>query len=159
MNIKQKLFFCLTLAAIAFCISPMHASAQAVVNQQNIRIPWSGCQMVGGFYFCSEYEAHIVARTILTPSGRYSGEYHFEVDHFRGVLADGTPVHISQSVNEKINADFDGAGGEYTYTNHLTAATKGSTDNFIISVTVHMTVNTNGELTATVENVTIEYRG
>jgi hypothetical protein len=162
MGIKIRLLFCLALVGVIFCFAfPVPSSAQATVISQNIRIPhtqnWT-IEGIGQYY--AEYEGHVVTRTTIAASGRTNWEYHFEVDHFEGILLDsGLRFHGSQSVNERLNYSSETGPGEYTLTQAFTAITQGSMDNYIVHMTIHTTVNANGEVTAEVQNMWMEFRG
>jgi hypothetical protein len=164
MNAKLRLSLLLLAIGIAIAwpclISPQSAFAQANVVTENFQIPYSQCGVIDGIGgYCAEYVAHIVAQTTITPGGRINVTYHQNIDQFQGYLIDsGLGFHGSQSVNGHEN--YSGAAPyNSSWTVAFTAITQGSKDNLIIITTIHITINANGEVTAYVENMRIEYRG
>jgi hypothetical protein len=163
MDAKLRLSVLLLIVGVAFAwpclISPQSASAQATVVSDNVQIAGSECGEIPGIGpYCAEYVAHIVYRTVITPSGRINGDFHQNLSHFEGILGNGLSFNGQAAVNGHENFSGDAPySGSYTY--EFTAVTQGSADNFIVSYTLHMTVNANGEVTAYIDNWRAEFRG
>jgi hypothetical protein len=103
---------------------------------------------------------HVLLHVTFTPTGGVTVKQHFQPQGATGVgLISGATY---QAVGETQETDTDNGPGpqfEFTFVNNFKMISHGTTPNYLVHDTVHVTVNNNGEVTAEVVNSSVECRG
>ena len=155
-NLKRTtIFFVLTVALGLFILTP--AQAKIYINTS---IPIDDI-----FYNeCTEEDVafsgdlHLLVGGNITPSGM--GHLNIHINN-QGVTGEGDITHDSYQVvgaaNLTINTDmYDGNPLVLNAVLHMQFVSQGSADNLRLSVHLHITVNANGDVTATLGEITTE---
>ncbi len=154
---KLQTRICLVLMAALLVSAPVYAE---VVT--NVSVPVT----IGVFVPCANGGAgegvllsgnlHILARVTVSESGNASIGIHFQPQGISGTGAvtgdkyQGTGVTLE---NININAPLPFSD---TFVNNFRIIGQGNGNNFLVHSTFHVTVNANGEVTATVANFSVE---
>jgi hypothetical protein len=103
---------------------------------------------------------HVLFHITFNAAGGVTVKEHFQPQGATGVgLISGATY---QAVGETQQTDTDNGPGpqfEFTFVNNFKMISKGTTANYLVHDTVHLTVNNNGEVTADVVNSSEECRG
>jgi hypothetical protein len=161
-SFRQPLHFALLVALIGAlsAASAGTASAQASAFTDNEFIPFSltvdGC----GDVIEVTGTLHVLMHVTFNPAGGATVKVHFQPQGATGVgLISGATY---QAVGETQETDTDNGPGpqfEFTFVNNFKIVSHGTTANFMVHDTIHVTVNNNGTATAEVINSSVECRG
>lgn len=100
-----------------------------------------------------EIRIHMVEHTTQTGGGNVHLAFHTNLS-FKGVGAvTGAKYSINHTSNQHINSNEDGASNE-TFTLHFNVVAQGKVPDIPFRVVGHVTVNANGEVTATTFKIT-----
>jgi len=150
------------LAAIVGTLTtyPRTISAQASEFTDNQFVPFSlmneGC---GDVMFVSG-TLHILTHVTLNASGGLTMKQHHQGQGVTGVgMVSGAQYQTTGVTQFTATDNGPGPQFEFTYIDNFHMISTGTTPNFDVHVTIHTTINNNGEVTATVENESIECRG
>jgi hypothetical protein len=151
------LLIAVPLAFLAFGVTP--AQASNVVNV-TIHVPAqveiSPC--VPGDVVNLSGDIHIVITTTLASSGNYRVNNHLS-SKLKGIsITTGTKYVNSTNSDEEwfAGAPFPAV---HTHTYDFLLVSKSGTDNYVLHMTMHETVNANGVPTATVDNFSMDCKG
>lgn len=160
------LFLAMTVAAVALtaCDNPTTAptrtaglapSAQVLTNETS-RGPVSGFNSCNGDVLSGTAQEHFVFAVTADGAGGTHGTVKLQLSN---VKATGSPSGASYVGNVTVSEAFNfTAGGAQTQTFNETQSTigQGQTPNEIIHFLLHVTVNANGDVTALVDNFSIQ---
>lgn len=105
-------------------------------------------------------ELSITAHTTIDGQGGIHSKFTLVPHNVRGTgLSSGITYKAVGGARSTFNADADFAPLAITSTSMFNLVSQGSSDNFQVRYTFHLTVNANGELTAVVDNFTLKCTG
>jgi hypothetical protein len=97
---------------------------------------------------------HVLFCTTLDGNGGFHTKYHFQP---QGVSGTGQTTGDKYQATGVTQREFNGkVGSEFTFVNNFRIIGQGPGNNFLVHQLVHVTVNANGEVTAFVDNSSIE---
>lgn len=138
----------------------MHALAKATTFTNNIQIPYYTIVFVscaaGGAGESVELSGtlHTLYKTTLDNKGGYHSKYHFQPQGVSGTGLTTGDKYMATGVTQDA---FNGhVGSEETYVNNFRIIGQGTGNNFLVHETFHVTINANGEVTAYVDNFSVE---
>ena len=150
------------LAAILFTLCAAQSEAvmaQATTTTTNLVLPLntvvSGCD---GQSVTLSGEIHIVTHVTNNPNGGILIKEHSNYQDVSGV---GQPITLTYRGVSSNNTVFNNSmpQSEFTVIDQVLLISQGPTDNLQIHVTMHFTINANGQTTAVVEEVRVECNG
>lgn len=133
--------------------------AQATTTTTNLTLPLnttvSGCD---GQLVTLSGEIHIVTHVTTDANG---GMHIVEHSNYQNVSGTGQPVPLTYRGVSSNNTIFNNSmpQSEFTVVDQVLLISEGSSDNLQIHVTMHFTINANGQTTAVVEEVRVECNG
>jgi len=138
------------------------ASARATVFTDNVQIPFDlfvfvpcAAGGVGEDVYLSG-TLHVLFRTTFDNVGGFHTTFHFQPQGISGTgLTTGDKY---QATGETQGTDNGKIGFESTFVNNFKIIGQGPGNNFLVHENFHFTVNANGEVTAFVDNFSIECR-
>ena len=135
------------------------ASAQATVVQTNTRVPidfFSANSCTGEEVIISG-EQHIVFHSTTSANGDSTARLHINF-HLQGTTPGGTTYNANETVN---GIEISHVNGQRTFQNvaQLNLVSQGSTDNLRGRTEIRTIVNSNGEVTSTTFEFTVECSG
>lgn len=147
----------LSLVGVVFTAA---AFAEATVVTTNVQIPYQ----VSVFVPCAVDGAgeivdlsgtlHVVFDTTLNNSGGFHTKAHFQPQGVTGIGRTSGDKYQATGVTQQ---NFNGnVGTQFTFVNNFRIIGQGPGNNFLVHQLVHITVNANGEVTAFVDNSSIE---
>ncbi len=155
---KRLMILALVLALIAFAAVP--AMAQAITYKTNEKIPidmwvYIPCAAGGaGEWVVLSGNLHVLSRTTLDGNGGFHNKSHYQP---QGISGEGmTTGDKYQGTGVTQWQDNGQVGYEYTYVNNFRIIGQGSGNNYLVHNIFHYTINANGEMTAYVDNVSVE---
>jgi hypothetical protein len=158
---KMWPLFALSLAALIFVGAQSVARAQATTVTSNASFPFTDTAVsCNGETVNISGKMHLLAHvTTDARSGRHM-LLQINTAGVKGVGALSGGEYVSSSTNNDNINDPDTAGGqsEYTTTTKFLLVGKGRLPDMFVKMTLHVTVNANGEAAAEVMNVTAECR-
>jgi hypothetical protein len=104
-------------------------------------------------------ELTLITRTTVDSNGTLHVAFTLVPSQVRGVGESGTGYKAVGGQREQFNVSLDEAPVTDTFTDIFNLISEGGTDNFSARTTFHITVNANGEVTASVLNIVEECRG
>src|SRR2546421_8861545 len=132
------------LAALvgALTMFPRTASAQASEFTDNEFVPFSfitlGC---GEFIFVSG-TLHVLTHVTIDSAGGIAIKVHFQPQGATGVgLTTGATYHATGVTQQTITDNGPGPQFEFTFVNNFRMISSGTTPNFDVHQTIHVTVN------------------
>lgn len=145
--IRGKLLVALFTAIALSLTLILSASAEAVTNTRQAFTFTQGSP-------CTQEEItftgeiHGIFRTTLDGSGGFHEVFHIQI-HAMGTGSTGTEYNFSDEITQQVNGKV---GLEVTSVNSFNIISKGSAPNLILFMQAHMTVNANGDVTASFDN-------
>lgn len=136
------------------------ALAKATTFTSNVQIPTT----ISVFVPCAAGGAgevvvlsgtlHVLFHTTIDDSGGIHGMYHYQP---QGISGTGLTTGDSyQATGETLGTIYSRVGGEVTDVNNFKIIGQGPGNNFLVHENFHFTVNANGEVTAFVDNFSVE---
>jgi hypothetical protein len=103
---------------------------------------------------------HVLIHETISDAGQAQFKFHFQPQGASGVgLTTGDTYRATGVTQQTTTVDLtDGAPLEFTFINNFRIIGRGRDNNLLVHLTVHITVNANGELTAEVVNTSAECR-
>lgn len=158
-----SLFIALAIAlSLIGMIGTTPALAKATVLTDNLQIPvnifaFVPCAAGGaGEWVDLNGPLHILFRTTIDDNGGFHSMVHFQP---QGISGTGLTTGDSYQATGETLETFNGkVGFEDTYVNNFKIIGQGPGNNFLVHNTIHFTVNANGEVTADVDNSSVECR-
>ncbi len=149
------------LLALAAAGAQTAARAQATTVTSNASFPFADAAVsCGGETVNISGNMHLLAHvTTDARSGRHVS-LQINTQAVKGVGAASGREYVSSATNNETLNDSDTTSGqsEYTTTTKFLLVGKGNVPDLLAKVTMHVTVNANGEVTAEVTNVVAECR-
>lgn len=150
------------LFVVALGLAPlMGQSARAEVTT-NVRVPLDTTVFVpcaadgAGEVVVLAGTLHLLVRVTLDPLGGVHAGMHSQMQGVSGFgMTTGALYRASGVTQDKFN---DNTGLEQTFIHNLRVVGQGSGNNFLVHELVHVTVNSNFEVTATVDNLASDCR-
>lgn len=138
----------------------------AVVVTQNDQIPFAlvafvPCANGGvGENVSVQGTLHVTSHLTVSNSGRGSVKAHFQPQGATGTgLTTGDVYRSTGVTQDRLNVDLnDGLPVTTTAVNNFRLIGPGPNNNLLVHSNVHLTVNANGTVTATVDNFSVECR-
>jgi hypothetical protein len=166
---KQRAMTLSLLCALVALVSPGHQSlarAQSTDGTQQFDVPmpdstivFDPCALGGAGEFISfSGSFHMTVHVTATPSGNVHADTHINAQGVSGVgLTSGITYHEPGSSNneEIFNGDNTLLPTVETLVTNSDMVAPGPGNNFMMHGLMHVTINANGDATATVENVTL----
>jgi hypothetical protein len=149
----------LSLSPIAFGICLLAAStvahAQATTVTTNLEFPLDNLQQTNpctGELITFSGSAHLVIHATSTPSGNFNNVVHQNFQDVAGLGADsGATFHFQFPDTLQFTS---AAGAETTLALNLRIVGPGPGNNFMVREVSHVTINANGQATATFDHFT-----
>jgi hypothetical protein len=148
----------LALAVLSLLATATPAAAQATVIQTNTRVPIDFiATSCSGEQVIISGESHIVVHATGSPGGTGTTTTHINF-HLQGTSASGTLYNANETLN---GTEVSHANGQTVFENvaQLNLVSQGSTDNLRIRTVIRTIVNSNGEVTSTTFEFTVECNG
>ena len=101
---------------------------------------------------------HVLIHITQNAAGGFEAKEHFQPQGVTGVGASGTEYQGTGVTQDETSTNSEGQF-ESTFINNFRIISHGSSANFTVHDTVHVTFNANGDLTATVANGSVECQG
>lgn len=162
MYLKTRKSVVTIISAVAFLLTvPLYAKASVSINQQ---IPFSGgfIDPCGSGDFVAESgNLHVVATLTTDSAGGLHGKVSFNLDNYSAVdTVTGTKYQEHENGQGLLPSgpfffNFNNSAGgtvEFTQNIALGLEAQGSGRMFDVKIKLHMTVNANGSITATVSD-------
>lgn len=158
-RVVVTLFSMLFACLFALTVSASHAYAASSDGAQSISFPVSGevFNPCNGDVVDFTGEFHDVANVTIN-----NNSFHIVFqDNAQGIHGIGTPSGVSYSGSQHDNFVLNETIGASNVTEEgsFTEISQGSAPNFVVHDLLHITVNADGTVTATVDNFTAECRG
>ena len=136
------------------------ALAKAITFTDNVQIPFDlivfvPCAAGGaGEDVALSGTLHVLFHTTIDNSGGFHTKFHFQPQGISGMgLTTGDKY---QATGETQGTDNGKVGFESTFVNNFKIIGQGPGNNFLVHENFHITVNANGEVTASVDNFSVE---
>lgn len=133
--------------------------------QENVVIPWSVAYFVpcanggAGEVVQTDGNVHFLRTVAVDAQGGHHGTIQTQAMDITGVgLSTGDVYQANGLFREQANFGGPGAEFEDTYVNSFTLIGPGKDNNLQVQVVLHITVDANGEITAYVEDISMECR-
>lgn len=143
-------------AVIVFAATPAHANEKPAMFTEPYEFgfvnPCTGEPVVG------VGELRITVHETADASGGVHATFHLVPQNLKAVAASGTEYRIVGSGHEGANLKIDAANTS-TFRDMFNMVGEGSADNLKVYAVFHVTVNANGEPSATVENERVQCVG
>jgi hypothetical protein len=160
MNTKSVVSRLVALTVVLSLIGVFGTTTALAEVTTNIRIP----DTLSVFVPCADGGAgevvdlsgnlHVLLRTTLDGNGGFHTKYHFQP---QGISGTGQTTGDKYQATGVTQEQFNGkVGQEFTYVNNFRIIGQGPGNNFLVHQLIHITVNANGEVTASVDNFSIE---
>ena len=159
---RRPLRFALAAALVGAlsAISAGTSSAQALEFTDNEFIPFTLTAEGCGDVIEVSGTLHVLIHVTLNDAGGITVKQHFQPQGATGVgLVSGATYQATGVTQETDTDNGPGPQFEFTFVNNFKIISRGTTPNYLVHDTVHVTVNNNGEITAEVINSTVECRG
>jgi hypothetical protein len=150
------------LAAVVGTLTmfPRTASAQASEFTDNQFVPFTLTTFGCGDVIVLSGTLHVLTHVTIDAAGGIAVKVHFQPQGATGVgLTTGATYHGTGVTQQTFTDNGPGPQLEFTFINNFRMISSGTTPNFDVHQTIHITVNENGEVTAVVDNTSIECRG
>ncbi len=158
---KMLSLLVLSIVALVTASTPNAALAQATTVTSNASFPFTDTAVsCGGETVNITGNMHLLAHvTTDARSGRHV-ILQINTQGAKGTGATSGSEYVSSSTNNESLNDPDTFGGqsEHTTTTKFLLAGKGRLPDLLAKATMHITVNSNGEVTAEVTNVDVQCR-
>jgi hypothetical protein len=137
------------------------AGAVSITNNYEIpysRSVWIPCALDGsGEWIYLTGRLHILEHITMDNNGGYHGIIHFQPKDFKGTgLTSGDKYQGTGVTQDFMNIAGNTLPYVYTYVNNFKMIGQGRGNNYLVHETWHITINANGELTAYVDNFSVE---
>jgi len=138
--------------------SPANAGATVIVDNQSIPIElfaFVPCAAGGaGELVQLQGPIHILFQLVMDGNGGVHGTSHFQPQGIAGTgLTTGDAYHATGETVDRFNSKV---GLTYTFVNNFKIIGQGPGNNFLIHENFHITVDKNGEVTASVDNFSVK---
>ena len=157
-RLRLSLFLAIILMVALF--GPTSASAAAETYMDNVRVPYDfyvyvPCAAGGaGEDVYLSGTLHILFETTIDSSGGFHTKSHFQPQGISGIgLTTGDKYQATGGTQDRFNGKV---GSAYTFVNNFKIIGQGAGNNFLVHENYHVTVNANGEVTAYVDNFSVE---
>jgi hypothetical protein len=151
------------LAALVGALSAMSvgsASAEATQFTVNEFVPFSLTAEGCGDVIDVAGTLHVLIHFTFSDAGGATIKAHFQPQGAMGVGRVSGATYQATGVTQSTDTDSGpGPQFEFTFVNNFKIVSHGTTANYMVHDTVHVTVNNNGEVTTVVENSSVECRG
>jgi hypothetical protein len=158
MNLKKLLpLLALSIVALVFAGSQTAARAQATTVTSNASFPFTETAVTcDNVYVTLTGKMHLLAHVTTDAQGGRHATLQINTEAVKGTDAAGNSYVSSSTNSDTINeAGSDGAQSEHTVTTKFLLNGKGNLPDLFAKVTMHVTINANGEVTAEVTNVVV----
>lgn len=149
----------MALSLIAF-VGATPAKAGASVFTDNFSIPidlfvYVPCAAGGaGELVLLQGPLHILFQTVVDSRGGIHATTHFQPQGISGTgFTTGDMYHATGATLDRFNGTV---GTTYTYVNNFKIIGVGPGNNFLVHENIHFTFNANGQVTASVDNFSVE---
>jgi hypothetical protein len=148
-RIPTNLLTLIALLIAVACVAALapKANAEASSTTENVTVPIDFiATSCSGETVTISGESHVLVHT-TTSDNHTTFETHIQF-HLDGTSASGTRYIANETVDSITNTSTGGAQ-VLNSTGQLHLIAQGSADNLVVSTTIHVTVNANGEITST----------
>jgi hypothetical protein len=145
---KRNLVILSLVAAMGLMLT-----GQSIAQSSQERAPFASTVDFCGELVDLEGEIHVVQNSVTSNSGNVMTKLHINLKASGVGQTSGATYQAIETINETFNGS---KGFNVTLTQSALLIGQGKAPNFKFSVTFHITVNANGELTAEVVNVSEE---
>jgi hypothetical protein len=147
-------------AALAFCLlsAPGPARAQATATTTNLELPLSTTleNPCAGELIDFTGTMHLVIQTVATPAGTFKATIHSNTQNVSGTGVDSGTTFRFKAVANTTELSSVAAAQETTIIIEFRIIGPGPNNNFLLQETFHVTINANGEATATVNQISLK---
>lgn len=165
MNSKRIVLFALVVGLVFFGITNgTSATPQATVTMTNVSIPidlvvFVPCADNGmGEFVDLSGDLHILIHVTISNSGRVTVKQHTQPQGISGIGQSTGDRYRGTGVTQSTQT-FDGIDGfpfQTTLVNNFRIIGQGPGNNFLVHENSHITINANGEVTAEVDNLSVD---
>ena len=151
-KLPRLLVITLSIVMTLAMVSPALASATVFHDDFDVPEDYTEFSPCAGedIHFSGAY--HVEIQTTIDAGGGFHTQFTANDNNFSGVgVSSGTQYRRVGATNQTIN--FSGqAPYETTFTNSFNFIGQGASNNTLLIATFHVTINANGEVTASVDN-------
>jgi hypothetical protein len=147
----------LVLILVALTALPAMANGTTVTTNEKIPIDlfvWVPC---AGEWIHLSGNLHVVHHVTWDANGGYHYAAHFQPQSLSGYgMLSGLKYQGTGVTRYNTNLRPDGYPYEHTYVNNFRMIGQGPGNNYLVHETFHITINANGEVTAYVDNFSVD---
>lgn len=147
------------LASPATHTTAVFAQATTVTTNETLTLNSTTVNMCNGDVVTLSGQIHIVTHTTADTNGGSHVKTHHNFENVEGTGTLVLNYRAVSSNNHTVNNNGSNAQQEFTVVERVKLISAGPSDNYKLSVTVHVTINANGEATSEVTNVTADCTG
>ena len=163
---RIKIYAATVIWAMSMLLLPPAVSAEAIHTTTNLQVPLDQTVFVscanGGAGETVELTGslHILIVVIMSDSGRVTIKEHFQPQGVTGIGQTTGDTYQATGVTQQTQTvdDNDGMPLEFTFVNNFRIIGHGPGNNYLAHETTHVTLNANGEMTASHSTSSIECR-
>lgn len=162
-NLPKLFLFALLFVALLSSPVPLNAAVMAqattVTTNETLTLNSTTVNLCNGDTITLTGQVHIVTHTTTDSNGGSHVKTH---QNFEDVSGTGTLVLTYRGVssnNHTVNNNGSNLQQEFTSVNRVRLISQGPSDNYKLDITIHTTINANGEATSTVNNVSTTCTG
>ena len=156
-NLPKWSLFALLCAALLASPAPrtaaVAAQATTVTTNETFTFNSTTVNMCNGDVVTLRGQIHFVTHTTTDNNGGVHVKMHHNFENVEGTGALVINYRAVSSNNHTVNDNGSNAQQEFTNVNRVRFISQGPSDNFLLNITIHTTINANGEATSTVVHV------
>ena len=156
---RPQRFALLAVLIGTLTMSPRTASAQASESTLNVFIPITFFAVGCGAFIIGTGTLHIVLHQTYNAAGGSLVVVHAQLQGASVVGTSGATYKLIDVSQSESTSNGPGAQSETTIVANYLLISEGTAPNYDMHQTMHITMNDNGEVTAVVDNTTVECRG
>lgn len=163
-NLPRVSLFALLLSAAllaSFAQPPAAATAQAgtVTTNETVALSTTTVDLCSADTVTLSGNLHIVTHFTTDSNGGTHTSSHQNFENVTGTGTTSITYRAVSSNNHTVNDNGSNSQQAFTIVNRVRLITQGSTDNYLLNITINTTINANGVATSTVNNVVANCTG
>ena len=163
-NLPRVSLFALLLSA-ALLASPaprtavVSAQASTITTNETVALSTTTVDLCSADTVTLSGSLHIVTHFSTDSNGGTHTSSHQNFENVTGTGTTSTTYRAVSSNNHTVNDNGNNSQQQFSVVNRVRLITQGSTDNYLLNITVNTTINANGLATSTVNNVVANCTG
>ena len=163
-NLPRVSLFALLLSAAlltSFAQPPTAATAQAgtVTTNETVALSTTTVDLCSADTVTLSGNLHIVTHFTTDSNGGTHTSSHQNFENVTGTGTTSITYRAVSSNSHTVNDNGTNSQQEFTIVNRVRLITQGSTDNYLLNITINTTINANGVATSAVNNVVANCTG